>query len=157
MFNYNYQKIIKYRLDKEIKLFKNYIDKITIIEDNIIIVEKYNDILKLLLCELNISYIIKYSKWIYYLESIYTHYDFINKLGKKSRLANINKLINGISKNAADINIDLIEILNKEITVSCLLLEEYKKKLIINKNNILLLKTKIEKLFIKSKIIKYYF
>ena len=69
----------------------------------------------------------------------------------------MNKLINGISKKAADINIDLIKILNKEIIVSSLLLEEYKEILMIDKNNILFSKTKIEKLFIKSNIIKYYF
>ena len=69
----------------------------------------------------------------------------------------MNKLINGISKKAADINIDLIKILNKEIIVSSLLLEECKEILMIDKNNILFSKTKIEKLFIKSSIIKYYF
>lgn len=157
MLNYDYQKMIKYSLDKEINLFKNYIDKITISEENIMTIKDYNNVLTLLSCELKLSYFIKYSRWVYYLETIYTHINFIIKLGKKERLQNMNKLINGISKKAADINIDLIKILNKEIIVSSLLLEEYKEILMIDKNNILFSKTKIEKLFIKSNIIKYYF
>ena len=120
-------------------------------------IKDYNNVLTLLSCELNLSYFIKYSRWVYYLETLYTHINFIIKLGKKDRLKNMNKLINGISKKPADINIDLIKILNKEIIVSSLLLEEYKEILMIDKNNILFSKTKIEKLFIKSNIIKYYF
>ena len=119
--------MLKYINYKEVLFQKKYIS-----EENMVVIKKYNILLKLLLFELIEHRHINYSQWIYYLESIYIHIDFIIKLKKKDRLPNMYRLIDGISKKAADINIDLIEILNEEIKVSSLLLDEYKNNILFN-------------------------
>jgi hypothetical protein len=79
-----------------------------------------------------------YCQCLDYLEKIYIHIDFINKIGKNYRLQNMNKLIELISKKTAGINNDteLLEVLTKEIKLSNLLLEEYKEILEEDKNNL---------------------
>ena len=87
-------------------------------------IEKYYNLLTKLLSKQNNFINITYTEWLYYLESIYIYIHFINK---KIKLENANILIEAISKKAADIDVNLVDILKNEIKLTKILLEEYKK------------------------------
>lgn len=120
------------------KLLSYYLDKIIMSEENLILVENYYEMLKIFLYNQHRTHDKNYYHWIYYLETIYIQIDLINNLEinkKKYRLKNMNKLIELISKKAADITInlsDLIDILTKEIKLSKSLLEEHHRILILD-------------------------
>jgi hypothetical protein len=145
-------KFLKNKIEIDIlnKSFKFYLDKIIISEKNLDIAENYYNILKVFLYEQNDIYNKTFYKWIYYLEIIYIQINFLNDIfidKKNDRLKNMNKLIDFISKKAADITINLSEFSNtlaKEIKLANLLLEEYKEILVFDKENLSFVKTKIE-------------
>jgi hypothetical protein len=95
-------------IDNEINLFKSYIDKIILIEENIIIIEEYLKLLEIILNQHQNNINLNYTHWLFFIESIFIHIDFINKINKKYRLNNMNNLIEGLSKKAADINVNLM-------------------------------------------------
>ena len=145
----------KYQLDKSNQLLKIYSDKLKTTEENLYKINEYYDILKLFYSEQNNIHFKNYCQCIYYLEKIYIHIDFINKIGKNYRLQNMNKLIDLISKKVAGINddIELLEVLTKEIKFSNLLLGEYKELLEEDNNNLNLIVIKIKDL--SNKMNKY--
>lgn len=95
---------------------------------NITILEEYIKLLNTIKNEVTEYCSLSYTRWLFLLESIFIHIDFINKINKKYRINNMNKLIEGVSKKAADIEIDLTNILNKEIFSTILLLGKNNKK-----------------------------
>jgi len=137
---------IKNIIDNEINLFKNYIDKIILIEENIIILEKYLKLLEIILNQQNSN--LNYTDWLLFIESIFLHIDFINNINKKYRLNNMNKLIEGLSKKAADINIELNNLLNKEILATILILKENQEILETTHKNLLFSKKMIQRLLL---------
>jgi hypothetical protein len=92
---------------------------------NLDMIEKYYNLLTKLLSKQNNFINITYTEWLYYLESIYIYIHFINNINKKIKLENANILIEAISKKAADIDVNLVDILKNEIKLTKLLLEEY--------------------------------
>ena len=135
--------------DKEVNLYKNYIDKFISVEQIIYKLEEYLKLLHIIKSEESQYYNISYKRWLFFLESIFIHIDFIYNLDidfKKNRLYNINKLIEGLSKIAADNQIDIIDILNKEISYTKIFIKETQEILETIKNNLIYSKNKIEKL-----------
>lgn len=134
-------------IDNEINLFKSYIDKIILIEENILILEEYLK-LQIILNQQKYSNNLNYTHWLFIIESIFIHIDFINKINKKYRLNNMNKLIEGLSKKAADINIELNDILNKEKLETILILKENQEILKTTHKNLLFSKKMIQRLLL---------
>ena len=135
-------------IDNEVNLFKSYIDKIILIEENILIIEEYLKLLEIILNQQKNSNNLNYTHWLFFIESIFIHIDFINKINKKYRLHNMNKLIKGLSKKAADINIELNDILNKEKLITILILKENQEILKITHRNLLFSKKMIQRLLL---------
>ena len=139
---------IKHKLNRMNQSLNFNNDKLKTTEKNLNIIDGYYNMLKFFYSEQNNFHQKNYCQCIDYLEKIYIQIDFLNKIDKKYRLHNMNKLIELISKKAAGINddIELVDILTKEIKLSNLLLEEYKEILEEDKNNLNLIITKIEDL-----------